>query len=367
MHSWNNCRKILCVRADNMGDVIMSGPAIRALKKTFGAHITLLTSSAGASICDHMPEIDDVIVNDMPWVKTEVPPSPENIRQVIEDLRNGEFDGAVIFTVYSQSAMPAALVCLMAGIQRRLAYCRENPYHLLTDWVPDKEPYEFIRHQVERDLALVKNIGAEISDNRLILTSSDDDWYRASDVLAKYGIAYDQPFIVAHAGVSERKREFPVEKWVALLTVLRRHVSTAIILTGSKNEMTLTSMIHDAIGDDSIINVAGEFNLAPFVATIFHASMVISVNTATAHIAAAAQVPSLILYAATNPQHSPWKSPSSVLYFPVNDELQSKNPIINYAMKYFPDEAALYPSTDTIVKKAAELLTHSSVSVQTPR
>jgi len=356
MHSWNNCRRILCIRADNMGDVIMSGPAIRALKESFNAHITLLTSSAGASICDHMPEIDDVIVNDMPWVKTDMLPSPDNIHQLVEDLRLGSFDGAVIFTVYSQSPLPAALVCLMAGIQRRLAYCHENPYHLLTDWIPDKEPYDLIRHQVERDLELVRTIGAEISDDRLMLTSTDDDWNRASDVLLKHGIARDQPFIVAHPGVSERKREFPADKWVTLLTELRRNIGMPIVITGSKSEMAAASLIHDAVNDESIVNVAGEFDLATFVSTIYHATLVISVNTVTGHIAAAAQVPSVILYAATNPQHTPWKSPSHVLYFPVDVEIRSKNPVINYAMKYFPDEAALYPTTETIVKKAMELL-----------
>jgi ADP-heptose:LPS heptosyltransferase len=341
MSSWTECQKVLCVRADNMGDVIMSGPAIRALKETFNWHITLLTSSAGAPICDYMPEIDDVIVNDAPWVKTEVPPNPDNVRHLTDELQRRSFDGAIIFTVYSQSALPAALICLQAGIPRRLAYCRENPYGLLTDWVPDIEPYEIIRHQVERDLFLVKSIGAQVEDDRLKLRPPDH--------------TTDQAFLVAHIGVSEKKREFPKDRWISLIKALRYETRMPVVLTGSKSERAAAMEVCEAINDPSVTCIAGELSLGRFIATIYGASLVVSVNTATAHIAAAAQVPLIVLYAATNPQHTPWKSPSKVLYFHVDDELKSNNQVIRYAEKVF-DKNISYPSTDLIVKKAAELL-----------
>lgn len=342
MSSWSECRRVLCVRADNMGDVIMSGPAIRALKETFGWHITLLTSSAGAPICDFVPEIDDVIVNDVPWVKTEVPANPENVSNLIDELQRRSFDGAIMFTVYSQSALPAALICLQAAIPRRLAYCRENPYGLLTDWVPDIEPYEIIRHQVERDLFLVKHIDAITKDDRLKLR------YPPTRIIS-------EPYIVAHIGVSEKKREYPKDAWISLIKRLRDETHMTVVLTGSKKERAAATEIRDSIDDLSVICLAGELDLSVFIATIYRASLVVSVNTATAHIAAAAQVPLVVLYAATNPQHTPWKSPSKVLYFPVDKDLRSNNQVIRYAQKTF-DENISYPSTNAIVKSAIELL-----------
>ena len=141
MIDWRNCKKILCIRADNMGDVIMTSPALRALKETFNYRITLLTSSLGSLITACIKEIDDVITFNVPWVKTDSAADPENCFTLIEELKQHNFDGAIIFTAYSQSALPAAMITMMAGIPLRLAYCRENPYQLLTDWVPDKEPY----------------------------------------------------------------------------------------------------------------------------------------------------------------------------------------------------------------------------------
>src|SRR4051812_48609408 len=135
---WTSCKKVLCIRLDNMGDVIMSGPAFRALKESFGCSLTLLTSPAGSQITKCVREIDEVISYEAPWVKKDLDDDATACMELIEELIARRFDAAVIFTVYSQSALPSAMIAMMAGIPRRLAYCRENPYGLITDWVPDK-------------------------------------------------------------------------------------------------------------------------------------------------------------------------------------------------------------------------------------
>src|SRR5204862_3728387 len=71
---WDRAHRILCVRLDTMGDVLMTTPAIRALKESAPArHITLLTSEAGAGIARLVPEIDEVMVYDAPWLKGTAP------------------------------------------------------------------------------------------------------------------------------------------------------------------------------------------------------------------------------------------------------------------------------------------------------
>ncbi|MDQ6812335.1 MAG: glycosyltransferase family 9 protein, partial [Bacteroidota bacterium] len=158
--SWQHCKNILVIRADNMGDLIMSAPAIRALKETFAAKITVLTSTMAAGVVPFIAEIDEAIVFDLPWVKAKGYSESEEIPVLVEQLKARSFDAAVIFTVFSQNPLPAAMIAYLAAIPLRLSYCRENPYALLTDWLPDKEPYNFIQHQVERDLKLVNSVGA---------------------------------------------------------------------------------------------------------------------------------------------------------------------------------------------------------------
>src|SRR5690606_4726089 len=68
--NWQSLHKILCIRLDNLGDVIMTTPAIRALKHSVsGRHITLLASRSGAKLAPFLPDVDAVIAYDAPWVK----------------------------------------------------------------------------------------------------------------------------------------------------------------------------------------------------------------------------------------------------------------------------------------------------------
>lgn len=75
---------------------------------------------------------------------------------MIDTLRDQAFDAAVVFTVYSQNPLPTAMLLYQAGVPRIAGYCRENPYGLMTDWLPDPEPLSEIRHEVTRQLDLVR-------------------------------------------------------------------------------------------------------------------------------------------------------------------------------------------------------------------
>src|SRR4051794_3142508 len=101
-NNWHECKNILCIRPDNMGDLIMTGPALRALKESFGCKVTVLTSSMAASIATLMPEIDDVMIFDVPWVKSNFNADTERFNEIVSAIREKQFDAAVIFTVYSQ-------------------------------------------------------------------------------------------------------------------------------------------------------------------------------------------------------------------------------------------------------------------------
>jgi ADP-heptose:LPS heptosyltransferase len=161
---------VLAIRLDARGDVLMTTPAIRALKESKnGRRVTLLTSAAGAEVARFVPEIDDVIVYEAPWMKATAPHPPARDLEMAALLADRGFDAAVIFTVFSQSPLPAAMLAYLADIPLRLAHCRENPYGLLTDWVNETEPDAEIRHEVRRQLDLVASVGSRTSDERLSL------------------------------------------------------------------------------------------------------------------------------------------------------------------------------------------------------
>ncbi len=353
--SWKQCKNILCIRADNMGDVIMSTPAFRALKETFNCRLTLLTSRMGSLITPFIKEIDETIVFDLPWVKSNTLVQSGEYVQLIEKLKAQHFDAAVIFTVYSQSSLPSALLAYMANIPLRVAYCRENPYILLTHWVPDKEPYSFIQHQVKRDLELVKTIGAITSDEHLSVNFHETAFKTAIEKLKTIGFNQHKKYIIAHAGVSEKKREYPAPLWIEAINLVCQQNDTQILLTGTQNERPLAAYIQHATSDN-VFNACGLLNIEELVAVIAYTQLVISVNTATVHIAAAVNTPVLVLYALTNPQHTPWRTKSIVLPFSVDEKLKSKNEIIEFVHQTYFAKKVEFPSPFTIAENALTLM-----------
>lgn len=341
MENWNGCKNVLCIRPDNMGDLLMSGPAIRAVKESFGCTLTLLTSSMAAGLAAFLPGVDEVMTFNAPWVKCDAPNNNKAFYETVDELRSRHFDAAVLFTVFSQNPLPTAMVAYLAGIPKRLAYCRENPYGLLTHWIPDKEPYSFVRHQVERDLQLVKSIGAVTKDKRLRLHLPNDSWPKVKEKLTSAGVNVHRPHVILHAGVSEPKREYPAALWIEAARQISAETDYQILLTGNEKERPAMEKIKTAVGENAF-NLAGCFPLQEFIALVQHAPLVVSVNTATVHIAAAVNTPVIVLYALTNPQHLPWMAKGKALFYDVPEETRSRNEVLRYVHKrYHPKDAGM--------------------------
>ena len=110
------------------------------------------------------------------------------------------------------------------------------------------------------------------------------------------------------------------------------------------------------------ISLAGLLPVEEFIALIGQAPLVLSVNTGTVHIAAATGTPVIVLYALTNPQHTPWKVPSSVLYFPVTEAEESRNEVVRYMSRQLAQKHTHTPSPQAILHESRKLLRLASVN-----
>ncbi|HEX6998745.1 MAG TPA: glycosyltransferase family 9 protein [Gammaproteobacteria bacterium] len=312
---WHAARRVLCVRLDALGDVLMTTPALRAVKRAHPErHVTLLTSRSGAEVGRLSPDVDEVIAYDAPWVKaTAARARSAQDHRLVRKLAGMEFDAAVIFTVYSQSPLPAAMMCYLADIPRRLAHCRENPYQLLTDWVPETEPGPAVRHEVRRQLDLVATVGWTTDDERLRLAIPPQADERIGRRVAALGLDANRPWAVVHPGASAPSRRYPEERFAAAVRALAKLHGWRIVLTGTRSEEPLLRRVRMRAGVPAI-SLGGSLSLAELAALIRRAPLLISNNTGPVHVAAAVGTPVVDLYALTNPQHTPWQVPSRVLF-----------------------------------------------------
>jgi lipopolysaccharide heptosyltransferase II len=316
-------KRILCVRLDNLGDVLMTTPALHALRESAeGRHITLLASASGVALAPFLDDVDDVIEYDAPWVA----PASNVTRDLLDDqrmqqrLRRGGFDAAVIFTVYSQSPLPAAMLCYLAGIPRRLAHCRENPYALLTDWLREPEPQQRTRHEVQRQLDLVRHVGAQTGDTgmRMRVTSAARDSLEMK--LSTLGIARHAESIVLHPGATAASRRYPPERFGEVAARLARETGAAVLITGGGSERPLVETVIRAASSGvraQLYDLSGALTLAELAALIERTSVLVSNNSGPVHLASALGTPVVDLYALTNPQHTPWQTAHRVLYHDV--------------------------------------------------
>lgn len=314
LDDWRGLRSILAVRLDAMGDVLMTSPAFRAIRESArDGRLTVLTSSSGAVAARHIPEVDAVIVYDPPWMKaTGARTDAAADRTFVDDLRARHFDAAVVFTVHSQNPLPAVLACYYADIPRRLAHCRENPYQLLTAWVPEPEPHEPVRHEVRRQLDLVAHVGLTTTNEDLSFRVPPEAMRRLRNVLLPdAGLSLDEPFVVIHPGATAPSRRYPPERVAEVARQLARG-GLPVVFTGTADEVGLVERIRVAMHAPSV-SFAGRLSIGELSALIAVTPVLVSSNSGPVHLAAALRTPVVDLYALTNLQHTPWNIPHRTL------------------------------------------------------
>ena len=337
---WATVRRVLAVRLDNLGDVLVTTPAIHAIRESLpGAHITLLASPVGAQVGRLNPDIDDVIVYEAPWMDPwhALPQQSAREQRMIQRLRRGHYDGAIIFTSYHQSALPAAYLAYLADIPLRLAASIDGPGSLLT--TRHKHP-DGMMHEVERGLDLVGGVGMRASESDLVLRVPQSARAEARMVLdgrtaratetAPEGPAatksacadFEEPLVVVHPGCSMPARTYPWAMYARVVELLVERLGARVALTGAAHERALVARIADAIRPDLrdwVTSLAGALSFPGLCALIELADLTITNNTGPMHIAAAVKTPVVALFALTNPpeQWGPWHVAHRQLYHDV--------------------------------------------------
>ncbi|HEX6543419.1 MAG TPA: glycosyltransferase family 9 protein [Ktedonobacterales bacterium] len=296
MNEWRAVRNILAVRLDNIGDVIMLGPALRALKETVPeARVTLLASHGGATAAPLLPWVDDVMVWRPVWqdVGNHLPFEPLRELKQVGELASRRFDAAIIFTSFSQTPHVPGYVCYLAGIPLRAGESKEFGGSTLTTELrgaPDA------MHQAERNLRLVEHLGFTARDRDLIVSIPDAARVTARGLLAREGIQPDEPYILLHPGASASARRYPAERFAGVARELDAR-GWRIVVTGTERERHLIETVARAApGAAALI---GSTTLEEYAALVERAALVICNDTLPMHLADATRTPEVILFAGT--------------------------------------------------------------------
>ncbi|HEX2054499.1 MAG TPA: glycosyltransferase family 9 protein [Actinomycetota bacterium] len=295
--------RTLAVRLDNDGDVLLTGPAVRALAAG-SASVTLWCGPRGAAAAELLPGLDELIVHRAPWIDPEPEPVDRAwLMSLVNEVAARRFDRALVFTSFHQSSLPAALLLKMAGIPFVGGISEDYPGSLLDlrHRVPDD------LHEVERSLSLVAAAGFD-------LPAGDDGALRIKEDLGQAaGVPFDGPYLVVHPGASVPARAWSPELNRELVTELAAR-GDRVVVTGGPSEAALTEFVAGA-GSPSVADLGGRLTLGGLAQVLRNADAVVVGNTGPAHLAAAVGTPVVSLFAPTVPavRWHPWRVPHVLL------------------------------------------------------
>jgi ADP-heptose:LPS heptosyltransferase len=289
-------RRVLAVRLDSEGDVLLAGPALRALAA--GAdHLTLLCGPRGRQAAALLPGVDEVIVWRAPWIDPEPEPVDAGaVAALVDRVAAVGADRAIVFGSFHQSPLPAALLLRLAGVPWIGATSVDYPGSLLDlrHRIGDDV------HEVERSLDLVRAAGYD-------LPAGDDGKLRIHAAAAS---PVEGDYVVVHPGASVPARAWAPERNAELVEALVG-AGRRVAVTGGPGERELTACVAGA----GAVDLGGATDFEALAGVIAGADAIVVGNTGPAHLAAAVGTPVVSLYAPTVPavRWRPWRVPHELL------------------------------------------------------
>jgi ADP-heptose:LPS heptosyltransferase len=292
---------VLVARLDNDGDVLLAGPAVRAVAAG-ASRVTLLVGPRGRQAAALLPGADAVVEHLAEWIDPEPPPlDPARTLAFVERLGGLGIDRAIILGSFHQSPLPLALLLRLAGVPWIGATSVDHPGSLLDlrHRIGDDV------HEVERSLDLVARAGFPLppdDEGELrVVTAADDAPQHLPD-----------GYVVVHPGASVPARAWSAERHAALVEALAP--SIPVVVTGGPGERDLTRRVAGG-PRPGVVDLGGRTSLGGLARVLAGARAIVVGNTGPAHLAAAVGCPVVWLHAPTVPsvRWRPWRVPHVVL------------------------------------------------------
>jgi ADP-heptose:LPS heptosyltransferase len=291
--------RLLVIRLDNIGDMVMMTPALRALRAASPrARVTLMASPAGALVAPMLPWIDDLVVHRALWQElSPAPPDPDSQYELARTLRTAGHDASLIFTSFSQSPYPPAYACYLAGVPVRAGLSREFGGGVLSHWF---RPPPDATHQVDRNLFLLESVGVPTAGSHLELSIPPEVEFEVEALLEERGIAPGEPYLVLAPAASCPARTYDIRRFAELAGILSARTGLALVVTGSARDRGTLSPLTGAHPSARIVPLVGETSVPALAAVIARAALLVTSHSGPMHLADAVGCPAVVLFSGTD-------------------------------------------------------------------
>lgn len=309
--------RILLIRPDHLGDLVMTTPVLAALKQHApGAHITMMVGPWSSEVIAHHPAIDRLIICPFPGFQRAAQKALAPyvlLFSIAKQLRRRQYDLAI--NLRPDFWWGAALLYL-ARIPRRVGYAVEPGKPFLTHALPFQLPEHATVSNLHLASAALQILGylpleepytPERYPLQFIPTAEEHKW--VTELLKKEGIETATPIVMIHPGSGAAVKLWRTQGWSACADALTKSLTNnppvRIMLTGSKNERPMLEEL--ARGMESPALLVTGATIGQLAALLGRALVVLSVDSGPIHLAVAQGTPTVQLFGPTDPRiFGPW-------------------------------------------------------------
>lgn len=282
-------QNILIVRTDRIGDVILTTPAVAALREAYPlARLSMAVTPTTREVVEGNPHVDEVIVYE------------QNGRhrgflgywQFIRELRKRKFDAAVIYHTKKRTN----LICFLAGIPHRIGFQNNKWGFLLTQKVKDTRPLGD-KHEYQYCLEVLKRFGVDTQVSRPVLylpfKKEAEDW--AERFWLENGLRDSKKTIAIHAGASCISKRWPAARFADVINHLLAKYPLHILLIGGSDSRHISGAIKSQV-KSPLLDLTGQTSLSQLASLLKRCQLLISNDSGPVHVAVAVGTPVISIF-----------------------------------------------------------------------
>ncbi len=284
-----DCQNILIVRTDRIGDVVLTTPAIKALRQNFPyAKISILVTSATKDLVEGNPHLNEILIDDKKGFL--------GFWKLVFLLRPKKFDCAIIFHTKKRTNA----LCFLAGIPRRVGYCNDKWGFLLTQKIDDQR-HRGMKHESQYCLDVLRCMDLDVSKGlnpEIIIQSPWDVW--AKGFLKEQGLQSSDRLFAIHLGASGPPKRWPVKRFAELMEQLARQYQCKFVVIGTADTADLVEELKSQT-KVPFVDAVGKTSLGQLMSLLRECQILISNDSGPVHIAAALGIPVVSIFTRNQP------------------------------------------------------------------
>lgn len=298
--------RILLIRPDHAGDLLMATPAIRALRRARpDATIEVLASPWGAPALARNPDIDHVRTLEATWFEPgrRADPDPSRLIGAVLSLRLARYDAAADL----RGDFRSILIARASGARHRAGFSRIGLERLLTDFVPFDPKLD----HVTRNHAVACLLGAApIEERRPIFTIPPEADEAAARMMA--ALPAERPVVAVFPGTNRPRATWGAARFADACRILWLRRPVSLVISGPESDRAATRDVvrRLEVFAKDLLDLTGRTDLAQAAAVIRRSSAVLTNDSGAAHLAVAARTPVVAIFGPSDPAKSwTWDGP----------------------------------------------------------